>query len=85
MERIADKPAFPCESYTDDFGKKAPRSNIYSGLTIRQHFAGMIAQGMAANPEVAKTGMSPDVWVRGCVNIADALIAELEKTNTPAS
>jgi hypothetical protein len=55
-------------------------------MTLRQHYAGLAMQGMVANPEIAKTGMAPDVWIRGCVHIADALIAELSKPQpTPSA
>lgn len=55
------------------------------GLTKREYFAGLAAQGIVANQEwmenaMASSGLSGSECVaKGAVNIADALLAELDK------
>lgn len=63
-------------------------NDIIQGLTIRQHFAAMAIQGLCSNDGWTKTLISDD-WddyikrlTEGSVEIADALIAELNKTNS---
>lgn len=52
------------------------------GLTIRQHFAAMAMQGLAANPEYyRKIGQCQSgYYASQAVALADALINELNKT-----
>lgn len=59
----------------------------YSGLTKREHFAGLAMQGLAANAAWAKTIKSND-WddfleriSEGATEIADALIKALNETS----
>jgi len=49
------------------------------GLTKREHFAAMAIQGMIACEYGAK--VSATQWARDAVEVADALLAELEKQN----
>lgn len=53
-----------------------------SGLTKREHFAAMAIQGMIACEYGAK--VSATQWARDAVEVADALLAELEKQNDQA-
>lgn len=55
----------------------ATNDSIYAGLTKRELFAAMIMQGIASND--FKTNVSPCIYT-ACVRMADALLAELEKT-----
>lgn len=53
-------------------------SVTYLGLTKREYFAGLALQGMMANQHLTST--ENDTIARWSVEIADALLAELEKT-----
>lgn len=65
----ANEPAFP---YPVMNTSKSPQ-----GLTVREHFAGLVLQGWMANKD--RPAYLPKDDVEYCVRIADALIAELEK------
>lgn len=89
-----NEPANPQIETNYDFAdqmREKVYGNTYSngGLTIRQHFAAMAMQGLCANSEWGKTIKSDD-WddfikraTSGSVEIADALIAELNKEVKP--
>lgn len=58
----------------------------YSGLTKREYFAGLAMKGLASNHDWARTMRTPDDWdeyiqrlASGSVEIADALLKELER------
>jgi hypothetical protein len=72
----ADMPAMPIsEEETDRFNEGVL---IYTGLTKREHFAAMAMQGiLAGNVWNEVTMDSPE---SEAVRLADALLAELEKT-----
>jgi len=66
----------------------SPNHQNNIGLTKREYFAAMAMQGFASNQGWAKT-MSPDDWdeylnrlANGAVEMADALLLELEKPTT---
>ena len=61
-------------------------SDKYEGLTKREHFAGLAMQGLVSNHDWAKTMVATDDWddfvkraTSGAVELADAILAELEK------
>lgn len=72
---LADKPAYPVPMvplFEGGFTEVAR-----PGLTIRQYFAGLAMQGMLSDGSYVDT---PSTEIaRGAVQMADALIAELEK------
>lgn len=71
-----NEPAMPFESKT----MTNLSSEDFTGLTIRQHFAGLCMQGLLAawgNHDVT----SYDELANDAVIAADALIAELNKIN----
>lgn len=49
-----------------------------SGLTKREYLAAMAMQGLCAN-SIPGGHHQPDIYARDAVQIADALLAELEK------
>lgn len=59
--------------------------NTVAGLTIRQHFAAMAMQGLVANSEHRKWYkkesylMPYEIYAEQAVDLADALIKELNK------
>lgn len=54
---------------------------VYTGLTIRQHFAAMAMKGILSNSPDWNGTQSHNEWVaKISVSYADALIAELNKT-----
>jgi hypothetical protein len=66
--------------------EKATQQQLLSGLDKREHFAGLAMQGFASNTEWSKE-LTADDWndyvvrlTQGSVEVADALLAELEKT-----
>jgi hypothetical protein len=71
MSNLSDKSAFPVPY--DHTGLTA-----VGGLTLREHFAGLAMQGFCGNEKLEQT---PDhLLARYSVKAADALIAELERT-----
>jgi hypothetical protein len=81
-----NEPAMPVnEEVTDRIDQNV---KIYTGLTIRQHFAAMAAQGiLSANKQIEygdyenMRSMSPSEVANQAVCIADALIDELNKNS----
>lgn len=77
------EPAMPSDYIiTDSFGNvEGIEEKRWSGLTIRQHFAGQIMAGHIAgyigNSDVK--GMEWSTIAKECVAATDALIAELNK------
>lgn len=75
----ADKPAMPCE----DIVERDEKGNLYGplksglGLTKREYFAAMAMQGLSSSEY---SGCSPEQLAANAVINADALLAELEKT-----
>ena len=61
------RPAFPCDVETAQYGE---------GVSKREYFAAKALQGLLANPERVR---EPNVTVRRAVELADALMAELEQ------
>jgi len=76
----ANEPAFPALTAT----------RYYIGMTIREWYAGMALQGILANSqwslailkEAKEKGYDQsDTFAKATIELADAMIAELEKTN----
>lgn len=80
---LTNKPIYPSTEKFYERDAKEPNKNIgqffipNEGITLRQYYAGLAMQGLLAS---SKWG-SPDELGETSVNIADALIAELEKQN----
>jgi len=53
---------------------------LQEGLTKREYFAGLAMQGMMANQNLTST--ENDTIAKWSVDMADALLAELEKTKS---
>lgn len=68
---LADKPAFP-RSDSNELSHHEP------GMTLREHYAGLAIQGILANTQLA--GAQVSTMASDAVIVADALIAELEKS-----
>lgn len=68
--RIGDEPIHPIEG--------AANAYSFSGITLRQHYAGLAIQGLANE---SGRYHSPEDMAHDAVKIADALLAELEKQN----
>lgn len=74
MSTLANQPAFPAQSHVKPNGEVHP---FQSGMTLRQYYAGKALQGLLSDP----AGNSPyERFASDAVRLADALIAELEKT-----
>lgn len=85
--RDKDRPAFPqhvCEICSDPIGHMEPN---YSGMTLRQYYAGQALAGLMANPvAIQHGGEAMGMAIHGvidpqgiCFSIADKMIAfELE-------
>lgn len=73
-----NEPAFPTAGIQNN-----EESLPVGGLTKREYFAGLAMQGLLANPSVkwpeGRFTLSIGATVSDATNIADALIAELEK------
>jgi len=67
----------PTLTYDETSGK--PNGHLL-GLTIREHFAAMMLQGIIAGNEYLRTGLrEPNDMADRAVRLADALITELNK------
>lgn len=51
--------------------------HMHPGLTKREHFAGLAMQGLLSGPDM---NVEPQIVAKVSVRFADALIAELAKT-----
>jgi hypothetical protein len=71
-----NEPAFPDPSHANPQYVTEGRA----GMTIRTWLAGQALQGILANCDIDATS-NEESHARYCVNHADALIAELNKTN----
>lgn len=67
---IGDLPAFP----TDNEAQVGPNIYHFSGMTLRQYYAGLAMQGL-----LARYGNDDDRLANWALREADALIAELDK------
>jgi hypothetical protein len=72
----ADEPAFPTHEVWDD--EKTDIGWIGGGLSKRELFAAMMAQGLLSNITVGRDEFMPFV-VATSVRYADAILAELDK------
>ena len=70
----ADLPAMPID--IDGRGQFAPETHL--GLTKREYFAGLAMQAILSADDCTNI---IDEIVNGAVGMADALLAELERTN----
>lgn len=66
MQTLPNDPVSPVVS---------PDGKIYSGLTVREHFAALIMAGFVANPHSGSNISDAE----GAVHAADALIEALNK------
>lgn len=79
------KPAFPATIDSgfvvmDDDGKPEHMSAHVTGMTLREHYAGLAMQGAIANDELLTRIDDGDrSAMQFCVAWADALIAELQR------
>lgn len=99
MSTLANQPAFPklvSSLQTNTGGGSQLHHTTAGGMTLLQHYAGLAMQSLIrllpseyAEQEMQKLGLSEgqtDKLVAKCAcDYARALIAELEKINTPAS
>lgn len=76
MSALANQPAFPYAFQHED-GADFTVCGISLGMTLRQYYAGKALAGLLADPSGSS---SYEGFARKSVNLADALIAELEKT-----
>jgi hypothetical protein len=79
MMKNGDKPAHPFNAIQHGYQPSF-------GLTKREYFAGLAMQGMVTASHYSMSiGHLPqlDVCVKHAVEMADALLAELEKTAQP--
>lgn len=74
MKVTGKEPAYPVTNLEVD-----PKSNFRAGLSMRQYFAAMAMQGLCANSSLE--GWIDKDRAREAVYCADALIAELNKTD----
>ncbi len=66
---LKNKAAFPCDSR---------ESSNFTGINLRQYYAGAVIQGLMASVDINSTN-NEDI-AKCAIEIADALIVELEKT-----
>lgn len=74
--------AFPfhAEYYTEESGVPENRTRTQFGLSKREYFAAMAMQGLCANEQWYKNSNgNPEWYSNKAVEIADALITELNK------
>lgn len=57
----------------------ATHDSVYAGLTKREIFAAMAMQGFVSNPK-NHLDFNPNDDAKYCCDLADALLAELERT-----
>jgi hypothetical protein len=77
MNELANKRAFPCASSPAD-----NNGDGQSGMTLRQYYAGLAMQGFVTKFEPGHLLASepvPPWYAKRAVEMADALIAELER------
>lgn len=85
--KLSDIPVYPSKKFTSQ--QSALQAGIipyeisYSGITLRQHYAGLAMQGILSScPSGVDANEMPfNDWAKSAVKQADALIAELEKSN----
>ena len=77
MSKKTGGPAFPLQSIGPDF---APG---YSGMTLRDWFAGKAMQGLIASPRGTPNGedATTGYYAMAAYAMADSMIAEREKNN----
>lgn len=68
-----DEPAFPMVEQRGEEGQRY-------GLTKREYFAGLAMQGLCADPSYRVLISSAEHAAQNAVAIADAILAELERT-----
>lgn len=77
----ADEPAFPAE-----LPLKAYPARVHSGLTVREHYAGLAMQAIltgAVTRGCPSHEWDDEISQKKAVSVADRLIAELAKPVTP--
>ncbi len=94
MSKLADQPAFPgiesSHAAVDSYNNSYTGLEVYYGMTLRQHFAGLAMHGILANAPMMECIGTDDAHagLPECAQhvallstvYADALIAALEKT-----
>jgi len=83
----SDQPINPVPHQNDD---GSIQHDVYTGLTKREYFAAKAMQGLLSNPQIKRphpeNGDMEKQYTEFsniAVEYADALLAELEKTNKP--
>jgi hypothetical protein len=91
-----NKNAFPAQQWQPDGNGGRPYV-FHSGMTLREYYAGLALQGLASNSDLGKMIMtnwqagkdkeltSSQLIARDAVEMADALIAELNRVKTEAT
>ena len=69
VKEKGNRPAFPSET----------NNNFYLGLTKREYFAVLAMQGYCGGEFTGQSGMSPESIAKWSVEMADALLTELNK------
>ena len=72
----ANEPAFPAR-----LDNVHPDYAAMPGLTKREYFAGLVMQGLCADPSNHQLFRSHRHAAKSAVQIADALLSELERTS----
>lgn len=73
-----NQPAFPVLELKQ-LGDKMLLDCAAAGLSKREYFAGLAMQGLVSNPDI-KFSSTAENFAKYSVEIADALLAELSKT-----
>lgn len=79
-----DKPINPSTSIkindTEFFEYNLPnKERQYSGLTKREHYAGLALQGFCSNQEFMSNLGKTELIARSCIEIAEELLKQLEE------
>ena len=75
-------PAFPFHIKLRNKESEEPfRQTVSYGLTKREYFAGIVLQGIMANPKTSDEAdnMTPEIIAKSSIIMADALLEELAK------
>ena len=83
QQKAGSEPAYPVRGFVADAsGALCGETVQHAGLTKRELFAAMLAQGIMANPSEQMVTWDEEKVAFAAVQHADALIAELNKEPT---